>query len=121
MRSMWVERDGSNNIISVHGVEQYEGQEKKTDQDQEVMDFIHPPYASDLAGAKVKRQAEARAEAGMLYQQYVQTDLELTLADLATYRASLVSQTGAFTTEINALNTIQGVREYEYSGWPATP
>ena len=46
MISLWVDRNGLNNIKGLHPVAQYDGQEKLTDEDQEVLDFLNPPIIS---------------------------------------------------------------------------
>ena len=43
MKTVWIDRDGSNNIITLYGVEQRPGQEKLADDSQEVIDFRNPP------------------------------------------------------------------------------
>ena len=63
MESKWVDRDGSNNIILVYSNEQFDGQEKLTDQDQEVIDFLAPP-PPPLTDAQRIDRAFSQTDAG---------------------------------------------------------
>lgn len=43
MKSLWVDRDGSNNITAVFANRQFPGQEKVFDTDPEIIDFLASP------------------------------------------------------------------------------
>jgi len=54
MKSIWVTRDESNNIISTHGVEQYPDQEKLTDEHPEVIAFSAPRAMPPIEKARAE-------------------------------------------------------------------
>ena len=54
MKSLWVTRDGANEVDGVFANEQFLGQEKLTDENQEVIDFLAPPVLQPIEKARVE-------------------------------------------------------------------
>jgi hypothetical protein len=43
MENLWVDMDGSNNVIAIYANKQYFGQSTMTDQDPAIIAFLNPP------------------------------------------------------------------------------
>jgi len=89
MVNKWVDRDGSNNIIGLYANEQFPGQEKLTDTDPEVINFLNPPYAVDVTTARMRKYQELKKEAAKLWIEYRDSDITLTDTDINNYDVCL--------------------------------
>ncbi len=84
------------------------------------------PYAPSLPEAKTKRSEEIRAEAWDLLHPTDWYDIReaaggsVTPVNIAEYRASVRDTSNTVEDDINALTTINEVRDYSFS-WPIVP
>ena len=121
--SRWVDRDGGNKIISVYPVEQRPGQEKLNDQDQEILDFYNPPYATTVTEARQRKRKEELKIAMDKFVAYRDSSPKITGTQEATYRATLEAKYDTEETAILAINTgtvdgdIAAIRDYAIA-WP---
>ena len=116
MQNKWVDRDGLNNITATYANKQdhHTDLDKMTDQDQEVMDFDNPPYASDLASAKTKKKMEMRKSAAMALRDYRDSDINLTTTQINSYKTTLKNDfINTISPALDVLLTINDVKDYE--------
>ena len=116
MENKWVDRDGLNKIVTVYAnrQEHHTNLDKMTDQDQEVMDFINPPYAPDLLSAKIKKKMEMRKSAAGVLREYRDSDINITPAAITDYKAVLKNDfITVISPALDALITVESVKDYE--------